>query len=62
MADSYDIFYRSGDLQVLSGGKEVLKLTGVPEPESFRHAIVNAVKAWVPEKANGPFIPASATK
>lgn len=59
--DSYDAFYRSGDLQVLSGGKEVLKLTGVPEPESFRQAILNAVKAWGgPDKLKGPFIPASA--
>jgi hypothetical protein len=37
-----------------------LKLAGVPEPEGFRHAVVNAVKAWVPGKATGPFIPASA--
>jgi hypothetical protein len=59
--DSYDAFYRSGDLQVFSGGKEVLKLTGVPDPESFRHAILNAVKAWGgPDKLKGPFIPASA--
>ncbi|HEY7308322.1 MAG TPA: PH domain-containing protein [Gemmataceae bacterium] len=59
--DSYDAFYRSGDLLVLSGGKEVLKLTGVPEPESFRQAVVNAVKAWGgPDKLKGPFIPASA--
>ena len=58
--DSYDAFYRAGDLSVLSGGKEVLRLVGVPEPESFRHAIINAVKAWGgPEKLNGPFIPAS---
>jgi hypothetical protein len=61
LADSYDAFYRSGDLQVLSGGKEVLKLAGVPEPESFRLAIVNAVKSWGgAEKLKGPFVPASA--
>lgn len=61
IADSYDAFYRSGDLQVLSGGKEVLKLGGVPEPESFRQAILNAVKSWGgPDKLKGPFIPASA--
>lgn len=59
LADSYDPFYRSGDLQVLSGGKEVLKLIGVPEPESFRQTIVNAVKAWGgPDKLKGPFVPA----
>jgi hypothetical protein len=61
IADTYDPFYRSGDLQVLSGGKEVLKLAGVPEPESFRQAIINAVRAWGgPDKLKGPFIPASA--
>ena len=61
IADSYDAFYRSGDLQVLSGGKEVLKLVGVPEPESFRQAILNAVKSWGgPDKLKGPFVPASA--
>jgi hypothetical protein len=58
---SYDAFYRSGDLDVVSGGNVVLKLTGVPEPESFRHAIINAVKAWGgPDKLKGPFLPASA--
>ena len=61
IADSYDAFYRSGDLHVQSGGKDVLKLVGVPEPESFRQAIVNAVKAWGgPDKLKGPFVPASA--
>lgn len=61
IADSYDAFYRSGDLQVMSGGKEALRLIGVPEPESFRQAIVNAVRAWGgSDKLKGPFIPASA--
>jgi Bacterial PH domain len=60
-ADSYDTFYRSGNLEVVSGGNVVLKLTAVPEPESFRHAIVNAVKAWGgPDKLKGSFLPASA--
>jgi hypothetical protein len=60
-AASYDAFYRSGDLDVLSADKVVLKLVGVPEPDSFRHAILNAVKAWGgPEKTKGPFLPASA--
>jgi hypothetical protein len=61
LADSYDPFYRSGDLYVLSGGKEAMKLSAVPEPESFRQAILNAVKAWGgPDKLKGPFVPASA--
>ncbi len=61
IADTYDPFYRSGDLHVLSGGKEALKLVAVPEPESFRQAIDNAVKSWGgPDKLKGPFVPASA--
>jgi hypothetical protein len=61
VADTYDPFYRSGDLQVLSGGKEALRLIAVPEPESFRQTIINAVKSWGgPDKLKGPFIPASA--
>jgi hypothetical protein len=60
--ESYNPFYHAGDLEVLSRGQVVLKLAGVPEPEGFRHAVVNAVKAWVPGKANGPFQPASAVK
>jgi len=53
-------FYRSGTLEVVSKGHVVMTLLGVPEPEGFRHAIINAYKAWVPEKATGPFLPASA--
>ena len=60
--DSYNPFFRAGTLEVVSKGQAVLTLTGVPEPEGFRHAVVNAVRAWVPEKMKGPFIPASATK
>ncbi|MFO0926857.1 MAG: hypothetical protein U0736_07415 [Gemmataceae bacterium] len=40
----------------------VLTLPGVPEPEGFRLTIINAVKAWVPGKASGPFVPASSLK
>jgi hypothetical protein len=58
--ESLDAFYRAGDLEVLSGGQVVLKLPGVPEPESFRQSILNAVRAWVPEKAKGPWVPANA--
>jgi hypothetical protein len=53
-------FYRCADLEVWSQGKMALKLTAVPEAESFRRAVINAYKAWVPGKASGPFIPASA--
>jgi hypothetical protein len=57
-----DTFYLSATLEVLSGGKVVLTLPGVPEPEGFRRAIRNAVSAWVPGKPAGPFEPASAGK
>lgn len=59
--ETYDAFYRSGDLEVMSGGKAALRLAGVPEPESFRLAVLNAIKAWGgPDKLKGPFVPASA--
>jgi hypothetical protein len=57
---TYDPFYLSGDLEVISNGQARMKLVGVSEPESFRRAVIDAVKAWVPEKAKGPFLPASA--
>jgi hypothetical protein len=57
-----DPFFVSGTLEIVSRGQVVLTLPGVPEPEGFRHAIINAVKAWVPSKATGPFQPASAVK
>ena len=60
--DSFDRFYLSATLEVLSKGQVAMTLPGVPEPEGFRHAVVNAVKAWVPAKATGPFQPASAVK
>jgi hypothetical protein len=60
--DSFNRFYLSGTLEVISKGQVALTLPGVPEPEGFRHAVVNAVKAWVPGKATGPFQPASAVK
>ena len=58
--DANSDFYRAGTLEIMSQGKVALRLPGVPEPESFRHAIVNAYKAWVPGKAQGPFVPAKA--
>ena len=60
--DSFDRFYLSATLEVVSKGQVAMTLPGVPEPEGFRHAVVNAVKAWVPGKATGPFQPASAVK
>jgi hypothetical protein len=58
--DDNSDFFRAGVLDIISQGKPVMMLPAVPEPESFRQAIINACKAWVPGKANGPFIPAKA--
>jgi hypothetical protein len=58
--DGSSAFFRSGDLDIVSQGKVVLTLPGVPEPESLRQSIMQAVKAWVPGKATGPFVPAKA--
>lgn len=60
--DANSAFFRAGNLEILNGGKPVLTLTGIPEPESFRQLILNARNAWVPGKAKTlPFIPSSAT-
>ena len=53
-------FYHSGTLEILSEGKTVMHLVGVPQPDAFRHTILNAVRAWAPGKAAGAFVPASA--
>jgi hypothetical protein len=59
VAESYDAFYRAGDLLVMSGGKEAMKLAAVSDPESFRQAIVNTVRAWSgTDHLKAPFIPA----
>jgi hypothetical protein len=58
--DSNSEFFRAGTLEIVSAGKVALRLPGVPEPNSFRHAIINAIRAWAPGKADGPFVPAKA--
>jgi hypothetical protein len=63
ITDANSDFFRAGTLEVVSGGSVALTLAGVPEPEAFRHAIINACTAWVPGKAKTlPFIAASAVK
>ncbi len=59
--DANSEFFRAGNLEIVSQGKVIHTLRGVPEPESFRQSIINACKAWVPGKASGPFIPAKAS-
>jgi hypothetical protein len=56
--DADSDFYREGTLEIMSNGKSALTLEGVPEPESFREAILNACRAWAPGKMKTPFIPA----
>ena len=59
---SVDPFYISGTLEIVSKGQVVLTLPGVPEPEGFRHAIINTVKAWSPGKATGAYQSATTFK
>jgi hypothetical protein len=60
--ESVDKFYRAGTLEIVSKGEVRMRLRGVPEPEAFRHAVLNACMAWVPGKAAAwmKFTPASA--
>lgn len=60
--DANSHFFRSGNLDIVSKGQVRLKLAGVPEPEAFKHAILNACMAWVPDAAHKwlKFIPANA--
>jgi Bacterial PH domain len=60
--DANSDFFRAADLEILANGQVVMTLRGVPEPEGFRQAILNACNAWVPGRKRGPFIPASAAK
>jgi hypothetical protein len=50
-SDSNNDFYRAATMEIVSQGRVALTLPGVPNAESFRHAILNAAKAWVPGKA-----------
>ena len=59
-ADANSDFFRAANLEIVSKGEVVMTLRGVPEPDGFRHAILNSCNAWVPNRARGPFIAASA--
>lgn len=59
ITDANSDFFRAANLDIISNGQVVMTLRGVPEPESFRHAILNTRNAWVPGKAKTlPFIAA----
>jgi hypothetical protein len=60
--DSHSEFFMAGTLEVISKGQVVLTFPGVPGPENFRHAILNACKAWAPRPASAPVPPVVATK
>jgi hypothetical protein len=60
VTDANSDFFRAANLEILSKGQAVLTLPGVPEPEGYRQAILNACNAWVPNRSRGPFVPASA--
>ncbi len=60
LTDGNSTFFRAGTIEIIHNGQVVLSLAGVPEPDSFRHAILNTRNAWVPGKATSqPFIAAS---
>jgi hypothetical protein len=49
VTDANSAFYVTGNLEVLrKDGAVVFTMKGVPEPESFRQAIVQARDAWGP--------------
>lgn len=62
-ADANSDFFRAANLDVVGNGKYLMTLPGVPDPESFRQAILNARNAWAPAKTKTlAFLPASAAK
>jgi uncharacterized membrane protein YdbT with pleckstrin-like domain len=44
-------FFRAATLEIVHDGKVVLTLPGVPDPDSFRQAVLNSRNAWVPGMA-----------
>jgi hypothetical protein len=50
---SYQEYFRSATLDVMSKGQVAFRLRGVRDPESFRLAILNACGAWAPRKPKG---------
>ncbi|MBI3410039.1 MAG: PH domain-containing protein [Planctomycetes bacterium] len=62
-ADDNTDFFRAATLEIVSDGQTAMIMPGVPDPESFRQAILNTRNAWVPGMAKRwPFLAASAAK
>jgi hypothetical protein len=55
--DSFDTYFRTATLEVLSKGQVAMRLPGVPDPESFRLSILNACNAWAPLRPKGVMPP-----
>src|ERR1043166_6073883 len=51
VTDANSDFFRAGTLEIVHGGQAAMTLPGVPEPDSYRIAILNARNAWVPGKS-----------
>jgi hypothetical protein len=45
---SFNTYFRAATLEVIAKGQVAMHLRGVPEPESFRLAILHACRAWAP--------------
>jgi hypothetical protein len=60
VTDANSNFFRAATLEIVKGGKVVLTLPGVPEPDAFRQSILTAADAWVPGRCKAiPFISAA---
>lgn len=57
--DANSEFFRAGTLEIIADGQVALSLAGVPEPDSFRHTILNACRAWAPGRVKDEFISAA---
>lgn len=57
--DGNSDFFLTGTVEIISNGSVALTLPGVKEPESFRHAIINACRAWAPGRVKTPFVSAA---
>ncbi|MGE3805729.1 MAG: hypothetical protein AB7K24_13715 [Gemmataceae bacterium] len=58
VTDDNSKFFRAANLELVSNGKVALTLAGVGDPEPFRHAIINACRAWAPGRMKAPFVAA----
>lgn len=62
--DDNSAFFKAATLEIVHKGEVKLTLPGVPEPDGFRQAILNACLAWVPGRAQSwmSFVPGKDAK